>query len=117
MNPADYPVVAIRWLDAHGPMGSWTSVENLTDEWAEDAEVVTIGMLLRETERTVIVINGQSGQREPTVHGAIAIPRASIISMKVQGNPFSEPSTSTEAERREAHWGRDRVMPDDADGS
>ena len=27
---------------------------------------------------------------EPSTHGAIAIPRASIIAMKIQGNPFAE---------------------------
>lgn len=90
MNPAEHPIVAIRWLDSHSPGPVWTTIDELDDAWAAGLTCITIGMLVRETTDAVTVATSVTLAKSPQAQGVICIPRGAIIAMKVMGNPFAE---------------------------
>ena len=75
MTPT-YPLVLVEWLDAH-TVDPWTAFEELAD--ADTMACQTVGWLLKDTEKSVIVVPHRTTQEgSPFGSGAIEIPRGCV---------------------------------------
>ena len=71
-----YPLIHIEWDDA-GADNSWLTVEDCE---VDSGTVTTVGFLVKETKRHVIIA---STYWDNTVNATIQIPKAMIVSRKV----------------------------------
>lgn len=75
-----YPLIEVVWDDAASNSETWV----LLGEVSEPEQVLTVGYLVKETERAIVIANSVSNEEvhEETVGNTITIPKGFLVSRR-----------------------------------
>ncbi len=73
-------VEAILWHDPHSVLDEWTEIPELA---MEPQKVLTVGVVVKETEQAVAISNGVGVKLDKTTMGTLILPKSAIIQRQI----------------------------------
>jgi hypothetical protein len=74
----DNSILFVRWVDSSSQEG-WKSGDNIDTELLQ---CVSVGFLVKETKKSIVISGHRTEQFEPDYDGIIVIPRSAILKIK-----------------------------------
>lgn len=79
-----YPLVSVKWTDAHAVTETWTQIDDLDDE---SCLVLSVGYLLPESKPGHIVLIQSIIEDSEEVDGVLAIPLGMVQEVRLFTSP------------------------------